>query len=59
LPGGKMPPSTAGREARRYFPNRNNPGRASDEVLAEAARLKLGAIQAGGTVGVDFSPESL
>jgi len=36
-----------------------NPGTASDEVLAEADRLGLNAIQACSIVGVGVSPESL
>jgi uncharacterized protein len=36
-----------------------NPGSESDEVLAEAARLKLNVIQACSIVGVGVSPESL
>jgi len=36
-----------------------NPGTASDEVLAEADRLGLNAIQACSIVGAGVSPESL
>ena len=36
-----------------------NPGTASDEVLAEAERLRLNVIQACSIVGVGMSPSSL
>ena len=36
-----------------------NPGTESEEVLAEAARLGLNAIQACSIVGIGLSPESL
>ena len=36
-----------------------NPGTESDEVLAEAARLKLNVIQACSIVGVGVSPDEL
>jgi len=36
-----------------------NPGAESDEVLAEAERLKLNVVQACSIVGVGVSPASL
>lgn len=36
-----------------------NPGAESDEVLAEAARLKLNVVQACSIVGVGLSPEAM